>query len=71
MRPIKLKTSKEINIKSSLLDYFSINCGQQNITENVQSFLSDLNNNRNQICENQSSPESISWNQKQNDIPKE
>ena len=59
MRPIKLKTSKEINIKSSLLDYFSINCGQQNITENVQSFLSDLNNNRNQICENQSSPESI------------
>ena len=59
MRPIKLKTSKEINIKSSLLDYFSINCGQQNITESVQSFLSDLNNTRNDICENQSSPESI------------
>ena len=59
MRPIKLKTSKEISINSSLYDYFSINCGQENITENVQSFLNAMNKNRNEICENQNSPESI------------
>ena len=59
MKPIKLKTSKETNISSKLLEYVSNNCGQESITQNLQKYFSDFNQNRNIISYNKDDHETI------------
>ena len=59
MKPIKLKTSKELNLNSSLLDYVTKNYGQQSLTQNLKSYFLDFNNNHNVISQNKNCLDSI------------
>ena len=52
MKPIKLKTSKEMNLNSIFVDYVTKNYGQQSITDKLQYYFSDFNQNRNVISHN-------------------
>ena len=49
MLPIKLKTSKEINLNTPLMEYVSNNYGNESLTQNLMSYFSDFNNKRNVI----------------------
>ena len=49
MKHIRLKISNEMNLKSSFLEYISNNNGQQSITQKLNDFFSDFNQNRNFI----------------------
>ena len=59
MKPIKLKTSKETNIGSKLLEFVSNNYGRDSITQNLQKYFSDFEQNRNIISYNKDDQESI------------
>ena len=52
MKPIKLKTSKEMNLSSIFEEYVIKNYGQQSITEKLKYYFSDFNQNRNVISHN-------------------
>ena len=52
MMSIKLKTTKEMNLDSSFIDYVSQNNGQTPIPQSLQYYFSDFNNNRNIISQN-------------------
>ena len=50
MRFIKLKTSNEMNLNSSFLEYISNSYGQQAVTPKLQNYFSEFNQNRNHIA---------------------
>ena len=52
MKQIILKTSKEMNLNSIFIDYVTKNYGQQSITEKLQYYFSDFNQNSNVISHN-------------------
>ena len=52
MKPIKLKTSKEMNINIKFVDYVTKNYGNQFISEKLHHYFSDFNQNRNVISHN-------------------
>ena len=49
MKHIRLKISNEMNLNSSFLEYISNNNGQQSLTQKLNDFFSDFNQNRNFI----------------------
>ena len=59
MKPTKLKTSKEINISSILIDFITQNYGPQSVTENLRNYISDFNNNRIVISHNKDEKNSV------------
>ena len=59
MKQIKLKASKETNICSKLIEFVSNNYGRESITQNLQNYFSDFEQNRNVISYNKDNQENL------------
>ena len=59
MKPTKLKTSREIDISSILINFVSKNYGPQSVTQNLINYFSDFNQNRFVISHNTEELDSI------------